>query len=152
MQFLAYNNDYELYSCSENVYLKDRHSQNYKKDYSIEDIWVACIYGNPTGALIIDDMVVISGTGITLFDITTKTETYLMSEPNNIIWSWGLHQFIHGYSGDDLSTQIRFFSYDDTDGYLLYRYDIKTNISEILSKMSFNEDNKEEKNAHLNER
>ena len=133
--FLAFNDKYELYANCEYVYLKDRTLINYQQEYDKRDICIAWVYGNPTGALIVEDVVIIAGFGINLYHIKTKKEITFFEKEDNKMFTWGLHQYVQGYSDDDLFSEVRFFSHCDNniDKVCLYKFDF---LTEKLTKMA----------------
>lgn len=110
MIFLTESENYKVYSIEENVYIKDKRLSQTHSVYEKQDEYVSCVYGNPTSAIILnkEQHIIISGCGITIYDIKNKNEIHLFNDPENITWTNALHQ----EHQDDQLTEFRYVAYN----------------------------------------
>jgi hypothetical protein len=125
-KFLVENDRYKVYSISENIYLKNKSNSKNLCDFEKTDDYVACIYGDPQNAIFIDNgkILVISGCGITLYNTETKTEISFYNNPDDILWTNGLHQ----EESQNKLTQFRFVALNKNNQTRVFNFDITTNL------------------------
>ena len=111
IKFLAENNDLKVYSIEESVYLKNKKTSKNYNEFSNDDILVTHHYGNPNNAIILRSgrYLIVSGCGLTIYNIGDGIENQVMDEPNSIVWTNGLHQD----ELDDQNLEFRFVRYND---------------------------------------
>lgn len=124
IQYLAESEHYKVYAICESVYLKSKATANNLNDYEANDLLIADHYGDPTSAVIFctEKYVVVSGCGLTIYDIEAKSETNLMSDPKDIHWTHGLHQD----GMDDTLLECRYVDYLDGKHLRVFKINVQT--------------------------
>jgi hypothetical protein len=125
-RILFENDQYRLYSIYENVYLKNKSASN-----GAEDIYIACVYGDPDSGLISfgDDFVAISGCGITIHFLNDEESFEIGTEADNILWTEGIYQ-----SSEDDFNFVRFTSYTESNLIRVHRLNVLNRKIEVLEK------------------
>ncbi len=128
--FLAESRHFKVYSINDNAYLKRKSTCLLLDEFDKTDVHIGWIYGDPTDALIMPDEkhVVIAGAGITIFDIDCKKEHYLFAEPDNIIWTNGLHQA----DMDNGQVECRYVAYFEETKTRVFKMNILTKMTSLL--------------------
>ena len=124
-RYLARSRNYEVYSDWEEVSLRYIGPNKEPKRYKDQgDIHVTYHYGDPEGALILnDEYVIVSGYGLSIYNIKTKIDYRVGNEdPKNIIWTMGLHQCVP----DDHKSEVRFVSFNEKNQTRVFKIDILT--------------------------
>ncbi len=121
MNFIAENQKYKVYSLDESVYLKEKNTFENQNDYSKNDKFIAYHYGNPNNGIITDYYVIISGYGISVYDLKNGTEKHFFDGENNW-WTNGVHQD----EKDDYKSEFRFVSWNSEDKLRVFKMNILT--------------------------
>lgn len=124
IRFLAENIDYKIYSIYESVYLKTKKTSNNLDNFEESDLLITAHYGEPNNAIILNtnNHIIISGCGLSIYEISTNEEKHLLSESDNITWTNGVFQ-------DELDDQIlefRFVAFNKTNDLRVFKMNIKT--------------------------
>jgi len=124
IHFLAESVDYKVYAICESVYLKNKNTSKKQNDFCKEDIFITWHYGDPNDAIILasEKYIIVSGCGLTIYDIEKEIENHILEEPNNIVWTNGLHQD----EMDDPNNEFRFIRYNDSNNLRVYKMNVKT--------------------------
>lgn len=126
MNFIAENEKYKVYSLDENVYLKEKKFFKNHNKFSKKDKFIGCHYGNPNDGMIIEDYVVVSGCGISIFNLKNGIENHYYSDENEKFWTNAIHQ----ESEDDYNTEFRFVTWNSDNQLRVFKMNIIT--SELL--------------------
>ena len=129
--FLAESRQYKVYSICDNVYLKRKATCRSLDDFDETDVLIGWIYGDPSGALIMpcEKHVVVAGCGLTIFDIDSKQEQYLLADPDNITWTSALHQT----DADDSQMEFRYIDYSEDHKPRVFKMNILTKVTSLLN-------------------
>lgn len=121
--WLFEDDKYKIYSHFEYVYLKDKSSCHVLDDWKkADDSSIGWIYGEPTGALILNKrFAVVVGSGIYIYDITNGKLKEYYNEPDRIKWIETVYQ---EYS-DKINEEFRFVAFNDNDDLRVFRFNIK---------------------------
>lgn len=122
MNFIAENKKYKVYSLDENIYLKEKSLLSNNNKYSKKDKFIGFHYGNPNNGIITENYVIVSGCGISIYNLKKKTESHYFANENETYWTNGIHQ----EDGDDCHTEIRFVSYNHENKLRVFKMNILT--------------------------
>lgn len=113
---------FKIYSHCEYVYLKDKMTCLLQDDWEKDDdTSIGWIYGEPTGALILNKrFIVVVGSGIYIYDITNGKLQEYYNEPDHIKWIETVYQ---DYS-DKFNEEFRFVAFNDNDELRVFRFNI----------------------------
>ena len=120
-KYLFESKHFKVYSCYENVYLTHKLSS---KNSSDNDLLIASHYGDPNGAIIFPDekYVVVSGCGLSIYNVELQSEIHILDAPNRIWWTNGLHQ----EGEDNQSKEVRFVSWNNQSHLRIFKIDVET--------------------------
>ena len=131
ISFLTENIIYKVYSIYESIYLKQKSTSSNENHFEETDILISVHYGDPNSAIFLysGKHIIISGCGLSIYDIDKKKEIHILAEPDNIWWTNGLHQD----DLDDVNTEFRFVSTFKENETRVYKMNISTmKISIVL--------------------
>ena len=130
IRYLAENDEYKVYSSYEYVYLKDKSKSKDLNSFEETDINIAWHYGDPTSALFLKSgkHLIISGCGLTIYDLENKLEKNILDDPENNTWTNAIHQD----ELDDQNLYFRFISYFENDKLRVFKANIETLEIEML--------------------
>lgn len=119
-RWLCESENFKVYSIYDNTYLKDKRGSRILNKFEKEDKFIQWIYGEPNGAIIMpnEDIVIIVGSGIYIYDINKKELLEFFNEPNNIKWIDTVYQNHQDNSSNEFrvvmcneQNQLREFKY-----------------------------------------
>ncbi|NVK03199.1 MAG: hypothetical protein HWD92_00190 [Flavobacteriia bacterium] len=93
--WLYENDKYKIYSHYEYTYLKNKETCTHQDDWEKgDDQLFGWIYGNPTGAIILNNnrYAVVVGSGIYLYDMLTGQLEEFYNQPDNLLWIEAVYQ------------------------------------------------------------
>jgi hypothetical protein len=122
MNFIAENEKYKVYSLDESIYLKEKSLFKNHDKFSNEDKFIGHHYGNPNDGIITENYVIVSGCGISIYDLMNKTDRHLFTDENNRYWTNGIHQ----EGEDDYHTEFRFVSNNSDNKLRVFKMNIQT--------------------------
>jgi len=122
MNFITENEKYKVYSLDESIYLKEKSLFGNQDEFSKKDKFIGHHYGNPNDGIITESHVIVSGCGISIYDIKKQKEKHLFTDENNRIWTNGIHQ----EGEDDYHTEFRFVSYNSENKLRVFKMNIQT--------------------------
>ena len=131
LRYLSESKNYKVYSIYENVYLKDKRSSKNLNDFDKNDKFITSHCGDPDYALILqnEEYVIISGCGISVYNIKLKSENHILDEVDNVTWTEGLHQS----SADNQNVEIRFVSHNRSNQLRVFKMNIESLETEELN-------------------
>lgn len=124
INFIAENETYKVYSIYESVYLKEKKSTDNLEGFSKKDKYIAHHYGDPNDGIITEDYVIVSGCGISIYDLKNGIEKHFYDNPDNIFWTNGIHQD----GQDDYHTEFRFITWNSENKLRVFKMNIPTEI------------------------
>ncbi len=126
IQFLTKNENFKVYSIYENIYLKHKFKSRKHTDFDEKDFLMAVHYGDPNGALILpsEEFAIISGCGLSIFDIKNQKDYHILDDPERITWTNGLHQD----GQDDQNKEVRFVSWNSENQLRIFKIDLESKI------------------------
>ena len=95
---------------------------NNNDKFSKKDKFIGHHYGNPNDGIITDNYVIISGCGISIYDLKTETENHYFTDKNERYWTNGIHQ----EGEDDYHTEFRFVSNNSDNKLRVFKMNIQT--------------------------
>ena len=124
IRFLAENIDYKVYSIYESVYLKTKKSSKNLDNFEESDTLIGVHYGEPNNAIILNsnNHIVVSGCGLSIYEISTKDEKHILSEPDNITWT----NVVYQDELDNLQLEFRFVSFNKVNDLRVFKMNLKT--------------------------
>ena len=124
IKYLAENTEYKVYSIFENVYLKYKKTSNNLDDFESSDVLIASHYGDPNNAIILNDnnYVIVSGCGLTIYDIGKKSENHILAEPEEITWTNAVFQD----EADNQSLEFRFVAHNKSGHLRIFKMNLET--------------------------
>lgn len=130
IRYLAESEKFKVYSIYESVYLKNKMTTQSQNDFDNQDLFIAWHYGDPNDAIILrnEKYVVVSGCGISIYDIENKVENHILDDADDITWTNGLHQD----DRDDQDREVRFVSFYNEDKLRVFKIDL---LSTLVKKM-----------------
>ncbi|MCH2225730.1 MAG: hypothetical protein MK066_13245 [Crocinitomicaceae bacterium] len=126
IKYLAESEKFKVYAIYESVYLKNKLKTKSQNDFDAQDLFISNHYGDPNDALIMpnEKCVIVSGCGISIYDIEKKIDKHLLNEPNNIAWTKGLHQD----NQDHPNNEVRFVTWNQSNNLRVHKLDIIKNL------------------------
>jgi hypothetical protein len=124
IRYLAENTDYKVYSIYENVYLKNKKTSNNFNDFEESDILITSHYGDPNNAIILhkNNYVIVSGCGLTIYDVGKNSEKNILAEPEEITWTNTVFQD----ETDDQIFEFRFVAFNKSDNLRIFKMNLET--------------------------
>lgn len=124
IRYLAENTDYKVYSIYENVYMKNKKTSNNLNDFEESDILIASLYGDPNNAVILhkNNYVIVSGCGLTIYDVSKNSEKHILAEPEDITWTNTVFQD----ETDDQISEFRFVAFNKSDNLRVFKMNLGT--------------------------
>ena len=120
--FIAENKTYKVYSIYESVYLKEKKTTDSQNDFSKTDKLIAHHYGDPEDGIITENHIIVSGCGISIYDLKTGIEKHILNDADNITWTNGIHQD----GEDDYHTEFRFVTRNAENKWRVFKMHIPT--------------------------
>lgn len=127
IQYLAESENFKVYSIYESVYLKNKLIPAKLND---KDLFITHHYGDPNDALILpnEKFIVISGCGLSIYNVEDNTDNQVLCDADNITWTNGLHQDCQ----DDQNREVRYISINNKDQLRVFKIDlISTEITDL---------------------
>ena len=127
---LAESRSYKVYAIADNVYLKKKAQCRTLNGFDEADIHIGWNYGTATAALILssEEYVILSGCGITFFDIARALAIELLTDPSDINWTNALHQD----EADDAHLEFRYVAYSRKNKLRVFRMHVLTKAVTLL--------------------
>ena len=122
MKFIAENEKYKIYSLDESIYLKEKKNSDSHDKFSKKDKFIGHHYGNPNDGIITENYVIITGCGISIYDLKNGTDKHLLTDENDRYWTNGIHQ----EGEDDYHTEFRFVSFNSNNKLRVFKMNILT--------------------------
>lgn len=124
IRFLAENKDYKVYSSYENVYLKNKAISNNLNEFEKADKLITSHYGDPNNAIIMhsNEHIIVSGCGLSIYDIAKDAEKHILAEPDQITWTNGVYQ---DATNDEL-LEFRFVALNKNENFRVFKMNVKT--------------------------
>lgn len=124
IRYLAEIEHYKVYAMHESVYLKLKATSKDQNNFESHDRLIADHYGDPSAAIIFyaENYVVVSGCGLTIYNVATNSETNLMADPKDIHWINGLYQD----EMDDALFECRYIDYLDRKHLRVFKINVLT--------------------------
>ena len=99
-------------------------------DFDDKDLFIANHYGDPNDALILtnEKFVVVSGCGLSIYNIENNNDNHILDDSDNITWTNGLHQD----GQDDQNREVRFVAFNKKNQLKVFKIDlISMKITEL---------------------
>ena len=122
MKFIAENEKYKVYSLDESIYLKEKKLSANQDEFSKDDKFIGCHYGNPNDGIISQNYVIVSGCGISIYDLNTGIEKHHFMDGNERLWTNGIHK----EEKDNYHTEFRFVSWNSENKLRVFKMNILT--------------------------
>lgn len=128
MNFITENEKYKVYSLDESIYLKEKKMSENHDEFSKNDKFIGHHYGNPNDGIITENYVIVSGCGISIYDLKEQTDRYLFTDENDRYWTNGIHQ----EGEDDYRIEFRFVSFNSENELRVFKMNAQTEqLSEL---------------------
>lgn len=130
IRYLAESEKFKVYSIYESVYMKNKLISKKINDFDDKDLFIANHYGDPNDALILtnEKFVVVSGCGLSIYNIENNNDNHILDDSDNITWTNGLHQD----GQDDQNREVRFVAFNKKNQLKVFKIDlISMKITEL---------------------
>ena len=122
MNFIAENKKFKVYSLDESIYLKKKSLLNNNDKFSKKDKFIGHHYGNPNDGIITENYIIVSGCGISIYNLKKETDNHFFTDENDRYWTNGIHQ----EGEDDYHTEFRFVSHNSENKLRVFKMNIVT--------------------------